>query len=376
MIASGRIFSADAMGQISDINIRPMRHDERAHVRAIMRQSFSLIEGYFFEWTPHVLVAEQGGHLLGAIMLKLFTLPHNRQGGSISWVFITPEARGRRLGQHLVEAGLNFLDHQGCDEILTNVEGCNTSSSKLFATRGFDILSPAAQFKRYGLATFAVWAKLFHYAETGYFIWARPAPQAADSPTLQWWGTIVANSALGYLMLWRLGITRAIDPVMWSMLPIILTLLFGLRYLGMVLMASQQRLTMRFRAWESGFPLSLAITLVFSGAIYPLPGSVYPKTHQWRYRDWQPKLGWVALAGTLPVLLLLWSVWVISQLGILSPTLSAGLNLTLWLGKPLILFDIALPFFPFTCFNGRRLWDWNKIIWALLAIAAVAIWLF
>lgn len=364
------------MERISDVNIRPMRHDERSNVRAIMNRSFQLIERYFFEWTPNVLVAEQDGQLLGAIMLKLFTLPHNRQGGSISWLFIAPEARGRKLGQCLVEAGLNFLDHQGCDEILTSVEGFNTSSSKLFATRGFGILSPAAQFQRYGLATFAVWAKLFHYFETGYFLWARPAPQKTDSAILQWWGTIAANSALGFLMLWRLGSTSTIDPVMWLMLPIILTVLFGLRYLGMVLMALQQGLKVRFRAWESGFPLSIAIALAFGGAMYPMPGGVYPTTNQWRYRDWLPKLGRISLAGTLPVLILIWGVWAVLQQDISSPTLRAGLDVTLWLGKPLILFDIALPFFPFTCFNGRRLWDWNKIIWAPLAAATIAIWLF
>ena len=364
------------MARMSDVNIRPMRNDERLKVRAIMSQSFQLIERYFFEWTPNVLVAEQGGQLLGAIMLKLFKLPHNRKGGSISWIFVAPEARGRRLGQCLVEAGLNFFESQSCDEILVSVEGFNTSSSKLFAMRGFGILSPAAQFQRYGLATFSIWAKLFHYFEMGYFLWARPAPQEADSSTLQWWGTIIANSVLGFLMLWRLGNTRAIDPVMWLMLPPILIVLFGLRYLGMWLMAFRQGLKVRFRAWESGFPLSLAITLAFGGAMYPIPGGVYPITNQWRYRDWLPKLGWVALAGTLPVLLLVWGVWGISQIDIPSPYLRAGLNVTLWLGKPLVLFDIALPFFPFICFNGRCLWDWNKVIWALLATAAIVMWLF
>ena len=363
------------MEQISDINIRPMTRGERSQVRAIMRRSFPLLERCVFEWTPNVLVAEQNGQLLGAIVLKLFTLPHHRQGGTITWVFTAPEARGRSVGQCLVEAGLTFLDQQGCDDILVSVEGFNTSSSKLFALRGFGILSPAAQFQRYGLATFLVWAKLFHYGETGYFLWARPAPQKADSSNWQWWGTIAANSAIGFLVLWRLDGVHAIEPVMGLMLPPILVGLFGLCYLAMKLMALQQGIKVRFRAWESGFPLSIAIAIAFGGTMYPMPGGVYPITNQWRYRDWLPKLGWIALAGTLPVLLLIWGVWGLSQMDIPpSSTLSTGLKVTLLLGKPLVLFDIVLPFFPFRCFNGRCLWDWNKLVWVLLATAALTIW--
>lgn len=363
-----------AMPQLSDVNIRPMRDGERLIIRSIARRAFPLVEQWFFEWTPNVLVAEQAGQLLGAIVLKLFALPHKRQGGSISWVFTAPEARGRGLGQCLVEAGLDFLEHQGCDEILVSVEGFNPSSSKLFATRGFGILSPGAQFRRYGWAIFAVWAQLVHYFEAGYFLWARPAPIEADSPTLQWWGTIAANSAIGFLMVWRLSVSEAIDPLTWLVLPLILIVLFGLRYLGMWLAAWRQGIKVRFRAWESGFLPSVVITLAIAGAMYPIPGGVYPMTNQWRYRDWLPKLGWIALAGTLPVLLLIWGVWAIAQLDIPSSHLMIWLNVTLWLGKPLILFDIAMPFFPFVCFNGRRLWDWNKIVWGLLATAAIVMW--
>ncbi|MBE7385643.1 MAG: GNAT family N-acetyltransferase [Leptolyngbya sp. SIO1E4] len=362
------------MSQVSDVVIRPMRDDERGTVHAIMRRAFPLVDQWAFSWTPNVLVAEQGGQLLGAIVLKLFALPHNRKGGSVAWVFTAPEARGQGLGQRLVEAGIDFFDRQGCDEILTTVEGFNTSSSKLFATRGFKILSPGAQFQRYGLATFAVWAKISHYFDIGHFLWVRPAATEADKPTWQWWGTIAANALIGLLMLGRLKSSRAIHPAMWLVLPLAILALFGLRHLGMWLAARRQGLTVRFRAWESGFLLSTAIALFF-GAMYPLPGGVYPTMHQWRYRDLLPQLGWIALAGTLPVLLVVWGVWMVLQLDIPSPYLKAGLDVILLVGQPLILFDIALPFFPFVSFNGQRLWDWNKSIWTVLTVATIAMFL-
>lgn len=357
---------------ILPVVIRPMEDDERRRVKAIMRRAFPLFDRLAFSWTPNVLVAERGGELLGAIVLKLFKLPHHRKAGSVAWVFTAPEVRGQGLGQRLVEAGLDFFERQECDQILVTVEGFNTSSSKLFATRGFKILSPGAQFRRYGLATFAIWAKLSHYFDLGHFLWVRPAPQSSDSPTLQWWGTIVANCMIGLLMVWRLGGSRAIEPDMWLALPLIVIVLFGTRYLGMRLMARQQGLTVRFRAWESGFMISTIISLIFPGAMYPIPGSVYPIKTQWRYRDLLPKLGWMALAGTLPVLFLLWGAWTISQLGLLS---NPWLDILLLVGKPLLLFDIVMSFFPFVSFNGQRLWDWNKGLWAVLAMAAIAIFL-
>lgn len=363
------------MCQFSDVNIRPMRDDERLIVRSMMRRAFSFIEQCYFEWTPNILVVERDGQLLGAIVLKLFALPHHRKGGTISWLSTVPEARGQGLGQYLVEAGLDFLERQGCDEILISVEGFNTSSSKLFAMRGFGILSPGGQFRRYGLATFAVWARLSHYFEWGYFLWTRPAPLEADSAILQWWGTIAVNSAIALLMVWRMGDARVMEPMMWLALPLIFIILFGLRYLGMWLAAYRQGIQVRFRPWESGFPFSMAIALVF-GAMYPIPGGVYPTTTQWRYRDWLPNLGWITLAGTLPVLLLIGGVSILAPMDITPPHLEAWLNVTLWLGKPLILFDIAMPFFPFIAFNGRRLWDWNKIVWGVMAVATTIVWLF
>ncbi|NER84455.1 MAG: GNAT family N-acetyltransferase [Leptolyngbya sp. SIO1D8] len=362
------------MSEVADVVIRPMRDDERRTVHAIMRRAFPLVDQWAFSWTPNVLVAEQSGQLLGAIVLKLFPLPRNRKGGSVAWVFTAPEARGQGLGQRLVEAGIDFCERQECDEILTTVEGFNTSSSKLFATREFNILSPGAQFQRYGLATFAVWAKLSHYFDIGHFLWARPAPKKTNHPICQWWGTIAANALIGLLMLWRLSGSRAIHPAMWLLLPLALFVLFGLRYLGMWLAACRQGLTVQFRTWESGLLLSAAIAL-FLGVMYPLPGGLYPTTHQWRYRDLLPQLGWMALAGTLPVLLVVWGAWIVVQLDVPSPYLKAGLDVMLLVGQPLILFDIALPFFPFVSFNGKRLWDWSKIVWAMLTVPTVAVFL-
>ena len=78
-----------------------MQTDEKRTIYQIMKHSFPVVQRWFFSWTPHVLVAERDGQLLGATVLKLIPLPHNRQGGLIYWVFTTQEIRGLKGGSGL-----------------------------------------------------------------------------------------------------------------------------------------------------------------------------------------------------------------------------------------------------------------------------------
>lgn len=355
----------------SDMFIRPMQAAEKPAVHAIMRRSFPLIEQWFFSWTPHVLVAEQEGKLLGAIVLKVFTLPHHRKGGLACWVFTAPEARGLQVGQRLTEAGLGFLQEQGCDEILACIEGYNTSSSNIFATRGFGILSPGEQFRRYGLSILAVWYRIFHVIDIGHFVWARPAAERPDSPALQWWGNALMNALIALLALWRRGGFLGIDPRAFLALPLSVLCFFGVRELLMRLAARLLKLPVRYRVWESGFPLSLLIALV--GGWFPMPGNVYPSSDRWSYREVLPRLGTVALAGVLPGLILAWAAWALLRFGALPPAMAIWIRFARSIVEPLVLFDVALPFFPFVSFNGRRIWDWNRAAWIILAVAAVII---
>lgn len=58
---------------------------------------------------------------------------------------------------------------------------------------------------------------------------------------------------------------------------------------------------------------------------------------------------------------------------VISPELNVFLNAVLVIGKALLLFDTCLPFFHFKCYNGRKVWDWNKAIWGILAILVLAL---
>jgi GNAT superfamily N-acetyltransferase len=360
------------MTQESNIYVRPMRLEEKRDVHNIMSRSFPLVQSWFFSFTPHVLVAEQNGQLLGATVLKLVPLPGSRKGGLISWVFTAPEARGMGAGQRLIEAALHFFEDKRCNEIMACVEGYNTSSSKLFSTRGFSILSPGQQFRRYGIGILPLWVRIFHYIDIGHFLWARPGTEQPDNPALQWWGNVLMNALVLLLMLWRWNGFSDVNLTAFIAVPLICVLFFGVRELAMRLTANGYGLSVRYRAWESGFPLSLAIALAFGGW-YPVAGSVYPTKNGWRYRDLIPMLGPIAFAGALSVLLFTWGVWALLHFSVLPPEIKTWINITIIIGKLLALFDIALIFFPFVSFNGRRIWDWNRVVWSVLAAAVVVV---
>jgi hypothetical protein len=150
--------------------------------------------------------------------------------------------------------------------------------------------------------------------------------------------------------------------------------LFGLREAAMRLAARLQGLSVRHRAWESAFPLSVGIALTL-GVFFPTPGSVYPRSGAWRYRDLVPKLGPTAFAGASAVLVFAWAMWVVMRFGMLPSEVAVWVRAAHAAGLSLALLDVLLPFSLFVSFSGRRVWDWNRPAWGVLAVAAAGLFL-
>ena len=351
----------------SNVIIRPIRDGEKAAAQRVMRRAFSPPTWLFLSWGKDVLVAEHEGRIVGGVVLKVFTAS-NRKVGFVSWLFTDPEARGLGAGQALIEGALDFFTAQGCTEFSACVEGYNTSSSKGFSTRGFEILSLGEQLRRYGLGIIPYWWHSFHFMDVGHFLWAKPGAERSDNPMLQWLGTWLINVLLLWLAMWRQGGLNL--DALWA-IPLAFLALFGLRSLAMLGAARAQGLTVRFRTWESSATLVLPMALLF-GFFFPFPGSFYPVGDRWRYRDLLPKLGPMALAGTLASLALAWGSWAALRWD-LAPALQPLWGALFGIGRVLALLETVVAFFPLISYNGRRIWDWNRVIWALVSLAAVAL---
>lgn len=348
------------------IQIRPMRPEEEPFVR----QSLPFFMRLFSKIPSHVLVADRGGELVGATVPKIFPLPRGRKGGLLLWTFTVPEARDRGLGLRLAYAGNDYLKAAGCDQIFTCIQGYNTASSRLAPGRGFSIMPPGDQFGKYGLRTLGVWAQISHFGDIGGFIWTWPSA-ASPRPTLQWWGSMLANVLVALLALTRRHWLEPVEPAAFLLLPPMVLAMLAARHGAMRWSARRQDVDVEYRAWESGFPLSTLVALI-AGRLLPIPGGIYPQGNNWRYRNLLPKLARIAMAGVVPAIVLAGAAGVALRTGALPSTAALAVESLQSVARPLIVFDLLLPFYPFSSFNGRRIWEWNRKVWIVLAAAGVA----
>src|SRR3712207_2719639 len=93
------------------ISVRRMGADEEGAVKNLAGRAFSPLASLSFPRAPDALIAERGGELLGAVVLRTFRLPGSgreeyRRGGVMLWLMVEPSARRLGAGGRLVEAAL------------------------------------------------------------------------------------------------------------------------------------------------------------------------------------------------------------------------------------------------------------------------------
>ncbi|SIQ40413.1 Acetyltransferase (GNAT) family protein [Alkalispirochaeta americana] len=362
--------------------IRPMEPGEKPAVKRLARRAFGPLQGSLVTLTRHTFLCEISGELAGAVVLETFRYKRNQLGGVIKWLFTDPEAQGQGVAAALVREGVARLQELGCHELFTTVEGFNTPSSNRFADLGFAPLSPWQQLRRYGLSLLRIGPPTFHTIDTGHFLWSRsaaepPREQERTVPgggALPWVANVIFVAALVALHRLRVGAAGELHLHLLWQLPLALSLVFGVRSGAMKLTARALGLSLRYRIWETGLVLSLIITVLFGG-LFPTPGSHYPVETRWNYRSKLPRLAAVAFSGAFAVLALAWfllacETWGLAQ----SPrALASILALAVAPVQALLVFEVLLPWFPFASFNGRRVLDHHRLLWAGLAIGTAAL---
>lgn len=362
------------MNSSAQISFRSMKPEERPAVKAIMHQSFAWFLRLFFYFTPDTLVAIKDDQVVGAIVLKAFSLPNKKQYGVLCWGFTHPDVRSEGVGKLLYLAGIDALQNQGCERLFGCVEGNNTASSNILANTGFGILSPWQQWRTFGIYTPLLMWHTFHYLDVGHFLWTYPAPLTHTTSIRQWWGTLVANALVALFALSRFMGTKAFSFEMIASAMMAMLIVLGARYIGMKLSAIAAGMKTRYRAWESGFPLSIALAAFF-GAIYPVPGSIYPNDAKYHYYSQKTQRGIIAVAGILPLLILYTFSPEITKLIELPSLLRYMPRLLRHFTSVFLIIDVLLPFFPFVSFNGRRVWEWSKVVWITLALLVIAVFI-
>ncbi len=362
------------------MTIREMRREEQKQTIRCARRAFGDLHVLFISLKGHVLTAEQDQAILGGIVLTRFSLGEE-QCGMVKWLFTDPDAQGTGVAGALVARAMEWFTEYQCTTVFTCIEGFNTASQNRFRDTGFAPVSFPRQVYYFGARLPRVWWYTSHGFDIGHALWMRRTEYEPTSDThkrgaagmlFSWVVMILLNAVLFAFMMVRNQGLNGISAMNVLLLLLGLAVVFGLRTLSMRVTAAMMNLPVTFRNWEAGFSLSVLITVGFGGII-PVPGSWYPRSERWRYNEVLSKLGPVAAAGTGDVLILGWLLFYFA--GVVNPT-TAMYPIIVTAGsiaRVLLVYDVLLPFFPMGCFNGKRILDWQPLIWGVMALATVGL---
>ena len=362
-----------------DISIRKFTSDDHARAKIIANRAFPTTQSRFvLPGKAGGMVATINGEVAAMSLVRVFRLPFGGRVGMIAWLMTDPDFRGKGLASRLVNASTDYLRNQGCSEVVTDIEGYNTSSANVFHSAGYRRIGCWQQMQRWNpLDLIWLWIQTRLAVDPGYFLWA----DGVDSPRAGSWhghlGAVLLNSFLALLALsLGGGLFLAGNAGMPDILQVLATLigvtiLLASREITMRLTALINRQPLEFRAWEGGWGISLIIALCF-GRTMPLPGNLYPKGDGWRTRDYTKTLGQAAVANALVLVCIVLGASLVRE-RMTGEFLEQAMLILIFVGKPLLLFDTLVAIAPFEGFNARHLRDYSRPAWLALAALAVVV---
>lgn len=129
--------------------IRPARTADARRLVPLERRCFSdpwsqeAFEDLFASPFGRGLVAERLGEIEGYLVARAVA-----GEGEILNLAVAPEARGRGLGGHLLEAALESLALAGAREVYLEVRDTNAAAQSLYHRRGFRAIGRRARYYR------------------------------------------------------------------------------------------------------------------------------------------------------------------------------------------------------------------------------------
>ena len=357
---------------------RPIEPDDKRALKRLAIRAFGLAGGGMVSPEEGGHIALDGERVAGATVLKVIRAA-GRRIGLVSWIMVDPAAQGRGIASHLNELAHTWFAEHEVDAMLALVEGYNQSSSKLFQSRGYRRLSFTEQARAFGSGTLHVWFASFYLVSIGHFLWYREAGPEADgaasdteperpSSIARIAAAIVINALFMSLIYLASGLPWTVPLAPATILGVPIALI-GVRTLVMALVARARGLEVRFDAWTGGLLLGLGIGAI--GGYVPLTGTVYPRAGSYRYRDVLSAIGPASLAAGFALVILYAGLTVLVLPASAPAWLGQVRDFGLSVFIPVLVVDLQLPFFPLWSYLGRQVWNWSRVAWVVLALAAL-----
>ncbi|MCU4925130.1 GNAT family N-acetyltransferase [Halobacteria archaeon AArc-dxtr1] len=379
----------DEIGADEGLSIAPVSAEDeqtRHRLKELAADAFPTPQDAFVHLSEDVLAARVGGTVVGGVILDLVE-GSNGPVGMVSWLFTDPSAQGRGVGRRLLEEAVAYLQKRGCQAALAVVQWQNTPSSKLFARQGFERISTPTLVRRFGVRQSGrIVRSSYHFMNVGCDLWciefARtvPADDTAHPESTQAERSDSTGQTGGrWHSLSQLGTTVVVHALLlaivvggvtgfsWSQTTLLMGgvggLLIVLRTLPYLVATARDDRRWSFQSWENVFPFSGVIALL--GGFLPVPGNVTPEKRDWSYDSELAVLGPAAVA---------WGVLLVAGLATLAGV-RGQFDADSWqsLRTTLLVFvivDLWLVVWPFDGYNGRIVYDWNRVVWGLLSVAA------
>ncbi|WP_343209618.1 GNAT family N-acetyltransferase [Anaerolentibacter hominis] len=334
---------------------------EEAEVARVGRRAFQGLESLMVGKPKKAMVAVSDNQIVGAIVYRFLGSGKNKIG-YVDLAFVDREYHDRGVGAVLYRESIDFLWQQGCTAVTALVKDDNIGSWSLFMRYGLKrvdmitacrYLGPLGILRNLLLTPFVIADGMEFYL----------AVKEAKIPEKKGGVTqILLYILLNVLLFLPAFFMRDVQEEL-AAVRAYLTLLCAGTLAGLLVTTFHSR-SWSFRMNNGG--MLLTILLNMSGGAFPMIGNWYPKRYE-KTISFRRDMGLCALAEWLTVLLL---TAVPYLAGLDGPYFEA---LTQF-GCIFLIYRI-LAFYPFESFGGRRVLNWNKGIYGIMAaVSAVLIW--
>lgn len=340
-----------------NVEIREMRKGEEILAWKTGRLNFSPVESLAFQKPEQAFLAVSDGQIVGMASYRIFPGKNNQKIGYVETGYVKDGFKGMGIGGELYQKATTHLREQGCETVTSTVKDDNVASWKLFENNGYHVTGFLQMLQSYGLkSSIRLWFKSTLAIATGFHLWST-LPVRKSTSVRQ----IGIFAFLNFLILLPLFILGR-DAESFGLSVAATALLLTASLLGGLFGTLFTQEKWYFCTPEGGLLISVLITVL--GGIWPVAGRFYPAEYK-RTAAFRRSMGLEGLFEWLAILLLIGAAIALrDQAEIWKNIIYPGTNLLLL---------HALPVYPFECFGGRRIWEYNKWVSALTIIVSLVL---